>query len=63
MEISQCSRELLFVKRRDSLSLQALRKNLLEEAEDSFPDEIEAYRGIRNQSSAVSTFITDFHRD
>jgi hypothetical protein len=35
----------------------------LEEAEDAFPDEIEAYRGIRNQSSAVSTFITDFHRD
>ncbi len=45
------------------MSLQALRKHLLEEAEDAFPDEIEAYRGIRNQSSAVSTFITDFHRD
>jgi mediator of RNA polymerase II transcription subunit 10 len=33
-------------------AFKALRKHLLEEAEDAFPDEIEAYRGIRNQSSA-----------
>jgi hypothetical protein len=36
-------------------AFKALRKHLLEEAEDAFPDEIEAYRAIRNQSSLVST--------
>jgi mediator of RNA polymerase II transcription subunit 10 len=32
-------------------AFKALRKHLLEEAEDAFPDEIEAYRAMRNQSS------------
>jgi hypothetical protein len=39
---------------------QGLRKHLLEELEQAFPDEVENYREIRAASAAVS-FITLTH--
>lgn len=48
----------MYVKRRiycEIMNFQALRKNLLEQVEEVFPDETEAYRDIRSQSSVVST--------
>lgn len=36
--------------------MQSLRKNLLEEIEDAFPEETEAYRLIRTQAAAVHEF-------
>ena len=33
---------------------QSLRKHLLEELEEAFPDDVEAYRQIRATSAAVS---------
>ncbi|GAV75887.1 LOW QUALITY PROTEIN: Med10 domain-containing protein, partial [Cephalotus follicularis] len=37
------------------VTLQSLRKHLLEELEQTFPDEIESYREIRASSTAVSS--------
>ncbi|CAN1255660.1 Mediator of RNA polymerase II transcription subunit 10b, partial [Linum perenne] len=37
-------------------AFKALRKNLLDELEQAFPDEIESYREIRAISAAVSCF-------
>lgn len=34
--------------------MQGLRRHLLEELEQTFPDEVEAYRDIRAASAAVS---------
>lgn len=39
------------------MDLQALRKSLLEQVEEAFPAETDAYRDIRNQSSLVSLEI------
>uniref|UniRef100_A0A3N7G8T1 Mediator of RNA polymerase II transcription subunit 10 n=1 Tax=Populus trichocarpa TaxID=3694 RepID=A0A3N7G8T1_POPTR len=40
-------------------TLKSLRKHLLEELEQTFPDEVESYREIRAVSTAVS-YIYDF---
>jgi hypothetical protein len=40
------------------MNFQALRKNLLEQVEEVFPAETEAYRDIRSQSSVVSTITS-----
>lgn len=39
------------------MDLQALRKSLLEQVEEAFPAETDAYRDIRNQSTQVSLEI------
>ena len=45
--------------------MQSLRKHLLEELEEAFPDEVDAYREIRASSAAVSLVVLinmhDFH--
>lgn len=44
------------------LCLQGLRRHLLEELEQAFPDEVEDYREIRASSAAVSSFnLPKFH--
>lgn len=37
--------------------MQGLRRHLLEELEQTFPDEVEAYRDIRAASAAVSYYF------
>jgi len=39
---------------------QGLRRHLLEELEQTFPDEVESYREIRAASAAVSNFLYRF---